>query len=103
MAVLTQEEVERFWAQVDRNGDPDACWEWLGRKQKGYGRVKVAARTESAHRIAYELTVGKLEPGMHVVHTCSNKSCCNPNHLWAGTKAEFMAARHSLLPPSSIF
>lgn len=67
-------------AKVEK--DPSGCWMWVGaRDRKGYGRFRVQRRMHPAHRVAYELFVGPLEPGFTVDHTCQIESCVNPLHL----------------------
>ena len=40
-----------------------------------------------AHRVAYELFVGPLAPGMVIDHLCKNTRCVNPDHLEQVTQA----------------
>lgn len=70
---------ERFWAKVDKSGE---CWIWVASKGRdGYGRLKVANRMWSAHRLSYEMTVGPIPEGLEIDHKCHNHSCVNPAHL----------------------
>lgn len=58
------------------------CWEWQGElNRNGYGRVWVNGRRLMAHRVAYQLLVGDIEPGLVLDHLCRNRRCCNPEHL----------------------
>jgi len=79
----------RFEAKVDRSG-PGECWTWTGaRLRKGYGRIRVGGRVESAHRIAWVLANGALIPeGMVIRHTCDVPPCCRPSHLALGTDVD---------------
>jgi hypothetical protein len=65
------------------------CWEWNGaRTDRGYGHKVIGRRHMSTHRLAYEWANGPIPPGLHVLHTCDNPPCCNPNHLRLGTQHE---------------
>lgn len=79
---------KRLLESYVRNFETD-CWEWTGHKYtNGYGVLKVFGRDVSAHRYSYELHKGPIPDGMHVLHSCDNKSCINPDHLRVGTRQE---------------
>lgn len=80
---------KEFWSCVFI-GTHDECWEWKLYKDKKYGKFMMGGKCKRAHRIAYELTYGIIPNGLHVLHTCNNPSCCNPNHLKLGTHLDNM-------------
>lgn len=76
---------ESFWNRVNK-GNPSECWNWIGSIGKhGYGKVSWNGKDCRAHRIAFELTNGFIDPELEVMHSCDHKPCCNPGHLSQGT------------------
>lgn len=81
----------RFWEKVSVR-DPDECWPWNASKDRdGYGKFSVNRGTwRRAHRVAFEMirTDEPLLPSDVLCHRCDNPSCCNPFHMFRGTRAD---------------
>jgi len=65
------------------------CWLWVGvLTYHGYGQCKHDGRSQTAHRVAWELFKGPIPKGLEIDHLCRVRCCVNPDHLEPVTHAE---------------
>jgi hypothetical protein len=68
------------------------CWLWSRGLSQGYATAKIRGKQRKVHRVAFDVFVGAIGKH-HVLHSCDNPSCVNPDHLRLGDHKENMRDR----------
>lgn len=85
-ADMSDKDIARFWAKVDKSGD---CWTWQASTDRfGYGHIWFNEKLVYAHRFSYALAHGECANNLVIDHMCHNSLCVNPSHLQLVTKQQ---------------
>lgn len=94
---VNRKDVNRFFKYVPHI--QSGCWLWEGSVMKnGYGEFHYNGSPIYAHRMSYLIYNGEFPDFALVCHTCDNKRCVNPKHLYLGSHSQNLVDRYTRHP-----
>lgn len=66
------------------------CWEWTrGLTADNYGEITYRGRQRPVHRVVASIVKNvDIDSPLDALHSCDNKRCFNPDHVFFGTTKE---------------
>lgn len=85
--------INDIFTKCDEVGD---CIVWRGSVEKhGFGECQLNGKKRYVHRHVYVALIEDLLPNDKIGHSCSNKLCVNPTHLYKMSQLDFLMYSNS--------
>ena len=89
---------DRLWEKIEVRGS-DECWPWLGAHGNHTRQPTISNRGQqlTAYRVVFEDSYGPLEKDEWVLHTCDDRFCMNPRHMYVGDRIAWAQKWHGIV------